>query len=351
MKDKIKLVHLDSLSCEAIFRIAPNGDYIIISQVGDLTEPAPLNRVLLVRSTDGGNTWSKGESIYPEDGRAVYLTEVAVDEKSIYVFIQAHNGGFLDWDCMVLRSDDSGNTWVNLGRVPCFENSFVFLRGVIKLSNGRIIIPYQNYYVSLTENEKLKREDKIICASDLEFMETGTLYSDDGVHFEKSKPINIALRTADGKKLWQWTEPTVAELSDGTLIMLMRINNSGRLWKSISNDCGVTWSAPEKTFIPNPNNKPKLIKMKDGRIILLNTPNEKSGFRYRFPLEVWISNDDLKSFYYKHTVADMPGAYSYLDGIFDEKNEAVLFAFEFNYYDSKNCHCFAFFSFRIKKRI
>ena len=54
--NRIKLVHLDSLSCEAIFRIAPNGDYVIISQVGDVTEPAPQNRVHLFRSTDKGES-------------------------------------------------------------------------------------------------------------------------------------------------------------------------------------------------------------------------------------------------------------------------------------------------------
>lgn len=323
---------MDSLSCEAIFRIAPNGDYIIVSQVGDVTEPAPLNRVHLFRSTDCGNTWSKGESIFPEDGRAVYLTEVAVSGGSIYVFLQVHNGGFLDWNCIVVCSEDSGYTWKNLGRVPCFE-SFVFLRGVVKLSDGRIVIPYQNYNVSAEENEKLKREGKIICGSDIEFMETGTIFSDDGVHFTKGRPFDVSLRTAEGKKLWQWTEPTVVELSDKSLAMLIRINNSGRLWKSVSKDGGLTWSAPEKTEIPNPNNKPKLIKMSDGRIVLLNTPNEKLGLRNRYPLEIWISDDDLKSFYYKHTVADMPGAYSYSDGVVDEKNNAVLFAFEFNRHD------------------
>ena len=56
----IKLVHTDSLSCETIFRIAPNGDYIIISQCGGNCEPAPENRVLLFRSTDKGQTWQKG---------------------------------------------------------------------------------------------------------------------------------------------------------------------------------------------------------------------------------------------------------------------------------------------------
>ena len=43
----ITLVHRDMLSCEAILRRAPNGELIIVSQCGDVAEPAPLNRVCL----------------------------------------------------------------------------------------------------------------------------------------------------------------------------------------------------------------------------------------------------------------------------------------------------------------
>ena len=116
--------------------------------------------------------------------------------------------------------------------------------------------------------------------------------------------------------------------------MLLRINNAGYLYKSISLDDGKTWSEIEKTDIPNPNNKPKLIKTNDGTIILLNTPNSKVGMINRNPLEVWVSYDDMKTWSKKIRVLDFPSSYlSYPDGIYDEESKSVKFSFELNRHD------------------
>src|SRR5690554_1258185 len=98
----IKLVHRDFLSCEAIVRRCPNGDLILISQCGDTTEPAPLNRVYVWRSKDDGETWSKQGLIVPENGRSVYQTEVSVFDDEIRVYITFHNGKFTDFSHQVL---------------------------------------------------------------------------------------------------------------------------------------------------------------------------------------------------------------------------------------------------------
>ncbi|MDY6024074.1 MAG: sialidase family protein [Candidatus Borkfalkiaceae bacterium] len=88
--DRIKLVQIDLLSCEAILRKAPNGDLIIVGQCGDVLEPAPENRIYIWRSKDNGETWSKRQLIYPEDGRAGYQTEVFVNENTVNVFKNEH---------------------------------------------------------------------------------------------------------------------------------------------------------------------------------------------------------------------------------------------------------------------
>ena len=82
----IKLIQRELLSCEAIVRRAPNGELILVSQCGDVTEPAPLNRVYVWHSKDDGESWSKRELIVPEDGRAVYQTEVSVIDDEIRVY-------------------------------------------------------------------------------------------------------------------------------------------------------------------------------------------------------------------------------------------------------------------------
>jgi len=68
---RIRLIHRDPLSCEPILRRAPDGSLLCVSQVGDVTEPAPGNRVHAFRSEDQGESWRDLGSVYPESGEAV----------------------------------------------------------------------------------------------------------------------------------------------------------------------------------------------------------------------------------------------------------------------------------------
>lgn len=194
-------------------------------------------------------------------------------------------------------------------------------------------MPYHHYDVSAEENERVKKlGDKNILNCRVKYVETGCLISsDDGLSWKRGRWLNIPL-DSNWTGGWQWTEPTLAELSDGTIAMLMRRNGSGRLWRSDSSDGGLSWCEPYKTDIPNPNNKPKLIPMRNGRVALLNTPNSNFGLENRYPLEIWISDDDMKSWRYKRSLTNMPGGFSYADGIATDDGH-ILFAFEFNRHD------------------
>lgn len=91
---EIKLVHTDTLSCEAIFRIASNGDYLIFSQCGGGVEPHPDNRILLFRSKDGGETWQAPVDIFPLETRAVGCSEVFVSKECIKAYLLVHKRFF-----------------------------------------------------------------------------------------------------------------------------------------------------------------------------------------------------------------------------------------------------------------
>lgn len=43
--NRLRLVHRNTLSCEPILRRMENGEMLCVSQCGDVTEPAPGNRV------------------------------------------------------------------------------------------------------------------------------------------------------------------------------------------------------------------------------------------------------------------------------------------------------------------
>ena len=46
----IKHVHRGTLCCEAIVRRMPNKELLLVCQCGDITEPAPQNRVYFIVS-------------------------------------------------------------------------------------------------------------------------------------------------------------------------------------------------------------------------------------------------------------------------------------------------------------
>ena len=170
--------------------------------------------------------------------------------------------------------------------------------------------------------------DKIIDKLPVPFCHTGVLYStDDNKTFLKYTALDMEINEENG---WIWSEPTLAELSDGRIAMLVR-KNDGYLGYTESWDGGKTWCPMRQTDILNPSNKPKLIQMDKGRIALLNTPNNQ---RMRFPMELWISEDDMKTWCYQKPVTDFPGFYPYADGFYenghiyftvDYKRIAVLF--------------------------
>ena len=335
MTTRIKLVHCDTLSCEPILRRMPDGNLLCVSQCGDVTEPAPGNRVYTFISRDNGNTWGPAVQLYPESGEAVYSTEVMVLDGRIYAFLQIHSGRFLNMRCVVMRSDDSGISWVKAAPSPCFP-TFCFHRGMLPLTNGEIALPYMRFPISEAENMRLVlanhnvaiQHQQAIWNANIDQIENGVIISADrGKTYQAFRGPCIPLKGETGWG-WVWPEPTLAQLADGTIVMLLRVDGSGVLWRSESPDNGRTWTEAKRTDIPNPGNKPKLIPLPDGRIALIHTPHPSPGYQNRYPLALWISHDNLLTFADKRVVTEFPGNYCYPDGIFE--NGHILFTIEIN---------------------
>ena len=324
---EIKLVHTDSLSCETIFRIAPNGDYLIVSQCGGGKEPDPDNRTLVFRSVDGGKTWQKPVDIFSEEKRAVYCTEVFVEGNLIKAYIAVHNGWFCGYENFIAKSVDNGYTWTY--EKDTLFSDFRFVRSGVRLSDGRYITVVQHYPDTEKTDKALAEAKEYVWKSDSRYVENTVVYDDGKGGFGGSVRLP---REYGGVRIWKWSEPTVVELESGHLVMLLRFQNTDYLWRSDSFDFGQTWSEPQKTNLENPGNKPKLIKAGE-RVVLLNT--FKKGNRYidRNPLSVWVSEDGMKTWSKKITAVDFPAWLSYPDGIYDERDGKVKFAFELNRHD------------------
>jgi len=329
----IKLVHRNTLSVEAIAKRVPNGDLIIICTCDGVTEPAIDNQVYIFRSKDNGRTWEQRKKINKEDGLAHYQTETSVFGDEIRVFITKHNGKFLDWQNYCLVSKDSGETW-HEEQTPCLP-SYAFVRGGIALSSGRILYPYHFFPVTEQQIDYCKENNLLILENDVEYLENGVLISDDnGKSFQRNRAIITDKKklTAKGYSKWIWNENTIIELEPGHIVMLYRLDGAGFLWRADSYDYGTTWSKGHMTDIANPSNKPFLLKTPKGEIVLINTHQSKLGLVQRHPLEIWVSADNMKTWYKKITLSNFPGIYSYAAGFAEDDNHVRL-AFEFNRHD------------------
>ncbi len=313
---RIRQIHTNSLSCEPLLERTANGELLCVCQCDGTREPDIQNREYAFHSKDNGETWSKKESIYPEDGQAVYGTELTVDGDEITAYLTIHSGRFLDWKCLMMKSFDNGYTWKNAGTPPFFPE-YMFMRARLITKDGRILLPYQAYSVTKKEHDHVLATavDKAVWMTNTAFCESGVLESTDG-----GKTYNkFVADRMDLSKGWVWSEPTVAELSDGTIAMLLRqhhgsIEGGGVLLRCDSKDGGRTWSPASPTDIPNPANKPRLYQLDDGKIALIHTPNSFD----RSPLELWISDDDMKTWSSKTRLTDFPGAFSYNDGFYED---------------------------------
>lgn len=323
---RIKQIHTNSLACEPMLRRTQNGELLCVCQCDGPSEPHIDNRVYAFHSKDNGETWSARENIYPEDGNAVYCTELSVEGDEITAYLTVHSGRFLDWECVMMKSFDNGYTWENCGAPPHFPE-YTFIRSRLHKSNGDILIPYQYYSVTPEGRDRVLNDDSIhdkaVWRTGTEYCESGVLFSsDNGQNYERYAAIRMDMSGG-----WIWAEPTIAELSDGRIAMLMRKDRSGYLWYTESKDGGKSWSNTVKTDIPNPGNKPRLIKCGD-KIALINTPNSVAGMSARYPLSLWISDDDMRTWKYKVNLTDFPGSYCYADGFYE--NGHIIFSIEHN---------------------
>ncbi|HCD34087.1 MAG TPA: hypothetical protein DER01_16875 [Phycisphaerales bacterium] len=313
--------------CDQALCILPNGRMVVAFMTGGDKEPELDNHLRCCWSDDRGKTWSQPIVILRYPDRACCMTQMYLDMNGhLVIFAQPHDGGFTRWECVTIKSEDGGETW---SAPSLFEPSprRCFIRNVITTSWGEWIMPLQTYV------NAGKWENSAIDDNSLSQPENGVLISQDR---GQTWFCSNLFKGANG-----WAENNIVELSNGKLVMLIRSDNAGVLLRSESTDRGRNWIKPVQTDIPNPGSKFRLFKLSDGRIILLHNPNGKTSHANdlpgvqltRNPLAMWISSDDMDSWYEKRNLTDFPGMLAYPDGVVDEQEQYIHFVFDYNRHD------------------
>lgn len=227
----------------------------------------PWGKTQMVRSEDGGMTWSDAVTINntPLDDRDAGMVETREGTLLLSWFTGV---GFDQWPCRLFsretydswrrhsekinaetrahwlgswarRSTDGGSTWGEPIRLPSSTT-----HGATLFSDGRL-----GMIVGLKEGDD--KAQKLIVSED------------DGVSWK----IVASIPGTDGP----WGESHVIEAADQRLVALMRHQdpdiNQRNLWHSVSGDGGRTWSEAVRTgMVGYP---PHLVRLRDGRLLVV----------------------------------------------------------------------------------
>lgn len=247
--------------------ILENGD-IVASWFGGTHEKHPDVAIWLSRRQNG--KWSDPVKIADKENIPCW-NPVLFNSPQGKLFLFYKVGKTIpNWKTMVMTSDDGGFTWSEPKELV---EGDIGGRGPVRckpivLSNGAWLAP--------ASIETWKSWDAFVDMS-----------MDNGETWIKSEFIPIDHKKLKGKGIIQ---PTLWESEPGKVHMLLR-STEGFIYRSDSNDFGVTWSPAYPTELPNNNSGIDLIKMDNGILVLVYNP-VSGNWAERTPIVCSISKDN-----------------------------------------------------------
>ncbi len=189
--------------------------------------------IALIRSVDGGESWSEAEIFVSRTAECRNLMSVSFlrlkSGRIVMVYLKKiMNNGYPDGRPVCRYSDDDGATWSDWQYVVPAPGYYVLNNDrIIQLASGRIIIPCA-FHRWQSSNLKIDRR-----AVDIVF------YSDDdGVSWNESPSWILPVQNSQNAL----QEPGVVELADNQ-VMLWARTELGCQYKAFSYDGALNWSA------------------------------------------------------------------------------------------------------------
>lgn len=309
------------LACGAYIIKAPNGDLLCNWLTGSDNEPSTDNCTVISRSCDNGLTWGKPEMLVPTceegNGSAWLFT---VDDKIVQLSAKwPLDKWYTVWNFERSVSYDNGHTFSEKVPIKLIdrEDFSAVIGQHIVAKDGKNILSmgtFEQRKVPLVASaERLafaKSEEE---AAKMPKAEDGERYPEifaKCLHgcaaFEANKDFSeFNMLGGVSNRPLGLLEPSIIELKSGRLVMFMRGEWAGYIWRSDSDDGGKTWCDAYPTNIKNPTNMVKLIRVPDGRIVLIH--NDCGGIvgkkpPKRDPLSIWVSSDEMETWEIKENI-------------------------------------------------
>lgn len=217
-------------------------------------------------SADGGQTWEDDRQMERNPDPAVQPgrpTALIDRDGTIHVFYF----GFVRYtkepetsqsDMWTVHSSDGGETWV--GRRKIWSGYTGMTEPAIQTRSGRLLVPL-GYLL-----EPGRFAGCVVRSDDA----GRTWQFTDGIELPAEADAPARAQVLNGGAL----EPTLIELSDGRILMLIR-TLTGRFWQAYSADDGATWSAPAAGPL-GCGGTGTLYRVRDGRLLFLHNPPDPS---------------------------------------------------------------------------
>ena len=236
-----------------------------------------------------------------------------------------------EWRTMLMTSTDHGVTWsepqelvagdVSGGRGPV-RNKPIRLKCGRILAGGSTEHGIWQAFADISDDEGATwRKSTPVVIENLQYKQG-----------EKTAESDIAVSAQSfyGRGVIQ---PSLWQSVDGSVHMLLR-SSEGFVFRADSEDEGESWSAAYALSLPNNNSGLDLVRLQDGRLLLVCNP-VAANWGMRSPLSLFLSEDDghtweklldletaLGEFSYPAIVAQ--GEDVYISYTFDRKNIAVV---------------------------
>jgi len=216
----------------------------------------------LSTSYDDGKTWAEfipaAHGQDPVEPASYYLMDTTAGTLVMVYLDLTSKGRCFNWDaqtgepkndcCLELysiRSLDGGKTWFDRQRLLDGYNANFF--GFIRTRSGRLVV--------VAEHLLSNPGRWVVCSF---------VSDNDGQSWRRSNLIDLGGHGHhDGA-----TEPTVAELSDGRLMMYIR-TNLGFFWEAFSTDGGRYWRTIQQSRVDASSSPGHLVRLRSGRLILV----------------------------------------------------------------------------------
>ena len=226
--------------------LATNGDLLI--SFCTRSDCLPGGEAYLLRSCDGGLTWSEPESLLRSrkaDGcinLSVGLTTLR-DGTVLYPCCDARITRKWDQhevDLIILRSVDHGQTWSELIPIKVdVQEAFAYGR-IIELKNGEVLCPIWGK----------RRSEEPWRSGVLRSRDGGVTWGEHRTIGYDSGAVPIGRGTGAEVHCAGFNETSLVELVDGRLLAILRqqgVKGARRdLYRSISTDGGWSWTEPEQ---------------------------------------------------------------------------------------------------------